>query len=911
MPGKNATAIIQHNIGNNQPPANTEDCFAQPQRQRRDVKEAHLSDYLDILLRRKWIIISFFILIVGAVTAATFYMTPQYEATAQILLGGKPTPMNPLGDGSERVPERNLNYKTQVNLLSNRSLARKVIKDLELENIYALEVDADTLWPNTSAKISEDPVSQIPDLPVDENQAYEFNAKVLDWYLRHLTVTPVRDSSLVNVSFRGPNKELITRIVNKHAQAAIQSAVYRHQSQAKDALDWLKAQIESQRMEVQTAERAIYNFKKKNNALSLENSQIINSQEIRELSSALTRAKSERITKQTVYLQLKNIVRNQKDVMSIPEISNDSVIENLRNQLVDLNSRQMEMGTKYGPKHPKMMELANRIKQVKREIQVEANRFKNTIKAELDRATAIERSITRTLKKQKEIAMSLGERTIEYEVLRQQAESSHDIYNFLLKQSEEIKLATAISSSNMRIVDKAEMPVIAVSPKKKLNILTAIFLSLFTGTGLAFFLEYLDNTVKTPMDVAIQLDLPVLGMIPYQKVMLNKDHNIALLEENKKDIDKEVIINPLYHIFNRLPAELRKPAEGLFGRALVVESVTMGEGKSTVVAQIAANLTDAGLRVLLMDCDFQRPKLDKLFNVSNGGGLGKSIDRIMSHNLTAGALDKYSVDDLFFLISLKKKSGHLLVKNEDQTFIAHFQNGLLIHLQNANSPENNRIGTMLLNGGFITKDQLNDALRRHKRTGQPLGYILVNAGYIGRDKLRGPLRLQIEEYIQKIFSWKKGNFTFKPGIIQIYENEKIFFEEDYRPLISNLGRIESSKFIEKELFSHIKSLSKENLYLLPAGSSYKLIGSLNQVLMKKIFEKLKQHFDVLLIDTPPLDAASGIESIFPLADAMVLVIKAGHLSVKVLNGAINHLPQDKIIGTILNQAKINTQPYYY
>jgi capsular polysaccharide biosynthesis protein/septum formation inhibitor-activating ATPase MinD len=634
---------------------------------------------------------------------------------------------------------------------------------------------------------------------------------------------------------------------------------------------------------------------------------------MQELNSTLAEAKSERITKQAIYLQLKEITKHHKDTMLIPEISNYSIIQNLRNQLVDLKSRQIEMGTKYGAKHPKIIELNNAINQIKNEIARESERLEKSIKAELERATAIENSITRSLNKQKQIAMSLGERAIEYEVLKQQAESSQDIYNFLLKQSEQLGLSSAISSSNMRIVDPAEVPIDPVSPKKFLNIVLAVFLSLFTGTGLAFFLEYLDNTVKTPVDVALKLDLPVLGMIPFQKALHQKNNDVALIEDMHDQGGKASTSSPIYHISNRLPAELRMPAESLSGRVLIVESVTMGEGKSTVVSRIASNLTDAGLRVLLVDCDFQRPALGKIFKIStNGGGLGKSIDRIMSHHLNSGSLNDYSVDDLFFLIALKKQSGHLMVKNEDQALIiAHFQNGVLIHIQNQNSPEDNRIGNMLLKGGFITKDQLNDALSRHQRTGQPLGYILVNAGYIGRDKLRGPLRLQIEEYIQKVFSWKNGKFTFKPGLVSIYENEKIFFEEDYAPLINNLGRTESSKFIEKELLSQITGLKKENLYLLPAGTSYKLIGSLNQVLMKKIFEKLKQRFDVILVDTPPLDAASGIESIFHLSDGIVLVVKAGHLSVKILNGAINHLPQDKIIGTVLNQAKIDAQPYYY
>lgn len=913
MAGKIATAITKYHAENNHASRHQKENITRPADSRSINIEAHLSDYLEIIKRRKWFVISLVVMIVGTITAVSFILTPQYEATAQILLGGQPTLMNPLGDGPQRMPERNLYFQTQVNLLSSRALACRVIDELNLEKRHTTESDSQSTRSNANIKLSDDAYRPKTDTTSDQDLEYALKSKELNWYLRHLSVTPIPDSSLVNVSFTGPDPELIARIVNKHAQVAIENSVQQHQDQAKNALDWLKDQIAEQKKEVELSQRAIYEFKKKNNALSLEDSQIIFSQEMQELNSALAKAKSDRIAKQATFLQLKDIIQNHQDAMLMPEISNYSVIQNLRNELMDLKSQQIEMSTKFGPKHPKMIELNNGINQIKNEITRESERLKNAIKADLERAASIENSIIQSLNRQKQVAMSLGERAIEYEVLKQQAESSQDIYDFLLKQSEQLGLSSAISSSNMRIVDHAEVPIDPVSPKIFLNIVLAIFLSLFSGTGLAFFLEYLDNTVKTPVDVTVKLNLPVLGMIPFHKALQQKNSDIALLKDMHHRDGKDSTSSPIYHISNRLPAELRIPAEGLSGRILIAESVTMGEGKSTVVSKIASNLTDAGLRVLLVDCDFQRPVLGKLFKISkNGGGLGKSIDRIMSHHLTSGSLNDYSVDDLFFLIALKKQSGHLMVRNEDQNLIVvHFQNGVLIHIQNQNSPEDNRIGTMLLKGGFITKEQLDDALSRHQRTGQPLGYILVNAGYIGRDKLRGPLRLQIEEYIQKVFSWKKGKFSFKPGLVSIYENEKIFFEENYAPLINNLGRTESSKFIEEAIFSQITGLTKENLYLLPAGTSYKLIGSLNQLLMKKIFEKLKQRFDVILIDTPPLDAASGIESIFHLADGIVLVIKAGHLSVKILNGAINHLPQDKIIGTVLNQAKIDPQPYYY
>lgn len=901
--------------------------------------ENHLSDYVEILKRHKWLILLVFVIIVGTVTTASFMATPQYQATSQLLLGGQPTPMNPLGETPQRIPEINLYLQTQVNLLRSRSLARTVIQELGLQERTSVTQPSRTLssfwglfdWSKKTgsgaqrhavrAESAEGdaslqnsaPTSSDPDLPAQPSlpkPKAKIDSSIIDWYLKNIQILPVRNSSLVEVTFSGPDAELITQIVNKHADAAIKNAIQQHQDQAMNALDWLKSQITEQKNEVESSQRAIYEFKKQHNALSLEDNQIIFSQELQELNSALTRARSERIAKQATYMQLQDILAKRQDILQMREISANPVIQNLRNQLVTLMSQKIEWGTRYGPKHPKMIELDSGINQLNQEIINEQQRLMKAIKTDLDHAAAVETSIAESLARQKEFAMSLGEQAIEHDVLKQQAASTQDIYEFLLKQSEELALSSAIKSGNMHIVDYAEAPSEPVSPNLKMNILLAVFLSLFAGAGLAFFLEYLDNSVKTPMDVAVRLGLPVLGMIPFHKALQDKNGTNPLLEP-PSNVNRESLPPSIYHISNRLPDELRSPSDGLFGRVLIVESVTMNEGKTTVITRMASNLTEAGLRVLLVDCDFQRPSLDKLLGVSNGGGLGKAIDRIMSRTLTSGSLANYSMDDLFFMISLKKLNGRLIVNNEDQTLVAFFQNGVLIHIQNMNSPENNRIGTMLLNGGFITIAQLNDALQRHKRTGQPLGYILVNAGYLGREKLRGPLRLQIEEYLQKMFSWKRGEFLFKPGMVQLYENERIFFEEDYSPMITNLGRIEHSKFIEKELFSHIINLKKENLFLLPAGTSYKLIGSLNHALMKKVFEKLKQHFDVLLVDTPPLDAASGIESIFPLADGIVVVVKAGHLSVKILSGALSHLPQDKIIGTVLNQVKSNPHSNYY
>ncbi len=858
--------------------------------------QAHLSDYLTILKRRKWFILLFWFLVMGLAAFYLFNQKQIYRATALIMIERKPSPANPLGE-TETRPGSFVNpyYTTEVNLLSHRALIQAVIQDLELDKYYISQLDEplDDNVSTTAASDSADPLK----------------AKVIAWYLKNLETEPVPESNLVNISFTGPDPGIITQVVNTHAQKAIENTVQLHQQRAKTALDWLKGQVDKQKKEVEATQREIYEFKKNNDLMITESRENIFSQEFTELNSALIKAKADHIARQAAYLQLDKVSNENLDTFLLPEISNDPAIQSLKSQLSELKSRQIEMSSKYGPKHPKMIELNSGINQVKEEINSEIARLRKTIKAESDRAASIEDLVTRQLEQKKKMALSLGEKVIEHDVLEQQAASARDIYNFLLKQAQEISLASVMSSSNIRVIDPAETPMRPVQPQVLIGLFIAACLGLFTGTGLAFFLEYMDNTLKTPTDVTARLGMPVLATIPYYKAMKKKNYQITYNEESKKR-KKELIADPLSHISSRLPAELPLSGENYHGRVIAVESVTMGEGKTMVVAKIASNLTDAGLRVLLLDTDFQRSTIKKMFAIRNGSGLESTINKIQSLQIGGGNLKDFSIDDLFFLILLKRLNGQLIVRNDDQIISAYFQNGQLLHIQNNNNPNANRIGTMLLKGNFISKDQLRNALQRHSRTGQPIGYILVNSGFISRENLRGPLRLQMEEHIQKIFSWKSGQFAFKPELMRIYENERIFFGEDYSELINNLGRTEGSKIVEKMIFNDIVSTKNENLYVLPSNSSTKKpISRVNRSLLKRLLEIVKQRFDVVLIDTPPLDSQMGVESIFTFVDGVIVVISAGNLSYRIINNAIKTLPQDKIIGAVLN--KVKTKPNHY
>ncbi len=877
--------------------------------------QVHLSDYISILKRRKWVVIFFFLIIVGSTALFSFMSEPVYEATAQVLIEKDSRPVINLGDTTV-IPRMGPEYyQTQYNILMSRSLAKEVIDRLSLWSV--LQQQQQSRSPGVLSNIATfiggllgKNTSEAGNITTGPSEEAQKNL-IIDWYLRHLRITPVRGSQLIKIGFQSSSPELSAQVANAHAEAYIQRGIENQHATYNQALQWLRNELRQQKAKLKASRNAIHNYKKQNNILTIRERDDIVSQKLVELNSALTKAKADRIAKEAVYNQLKNFSIKDESIFSLPEVSNDPVIQNLRNQLITLKAKRFEMATRYGPKHPRMKEISHGISQLEQELKKEVKRLSRTIKASLDRAIALERSIQRDLEAQKQVVLKLNEKNITNEVLQREAEVNQNLYDILLRQYSEISLKNAMKSSKIQVVDRAEVPLIPVKPRIFLNILLSIVLSMFMGPGFAFFFEYMDKTVKTPDDVYQRLGMPVLGLLPYKRSLkINRTKALAWDEPEKQ-------LNGGYNsddISSSLVTNLHLTNHQLQGKTLFVESAGADEGKSTVLAKAAINLATGGLRVLMIDADHEKSSLPEMFGLKQDSrGLLDIMNDVMGKQPKEGTLRDFSIDDLFFLVEINKLSGRLTVRSESQEMTVLFSNGRLIHIQSKDTPLANRLGNMLLKGGFITEGQLKVALERNNRTGQPLGYILINSGYITPEKLRGPLKLQMEEHLQKLFSWKQGTFVFQLGDVQTYDDERLYFYEDYTPIIQRLGRLGGSRFIEGSLFSGIATLNSK-LHLMPSGRRDKaLAGTAYLMLLDKFLDILKRRFDIILVDLPPVLEMPAVASLSTLADGVVFVVKAGHLSVKAINKATSTLRDAhvNIIGAILNQVKIGKDYYYY
>ncbi|RPJ78649.1 MAG: polysaccharide biosynthesis tyrosine autokinase, partial [Deltaproteobacteria bacterium] len=209
--------------------------------------------------------------------------------------------------------------------------------------------------------------------------------------------------------------------------------------------------------------------------------------------------------------------------------------------------------------------------------------------------------------------------------------------NALVTKIKEQRITEKIQPVNVWVIDAAETPEYPAKPRKKLNILLGIFFGIFGGIGLAFFIEYLDNTIKSSEDVEENLHIPVLGVIPFSKIKNQRIENVvvdepaSLITENYRALRTSVML-----------CSAEKPPQ-----TILVTSMASGEGKTTTAANLAFTIAKTGKNVLLVDGDLRRPRLHKVFNLENTSGLSTFLSGVSSGDI----LQKSSVGNLSIMTS--------------------------------------------------------------------------------------------------------------------------------------------------------------------------------------------------------------------------------------------------------------------
>ena len=589
-------------------------------------REAHLLDYWNVIVRRRWVLYLTTVVIATCATIATFMQRPVYRATVQLQIEQSTPKFLPFQDVASAVNEPGADfYQTQYRIIQSRNIARRVIEALDLAHTPQFVGDA-AAGPSKRARAGARP---------EESDAW-----VVDLFLGSLSVTPIRNSRLVSVSFDSPDADLAARVANAAADAYITFTLDTGYTTSESATSSMGQQIKDLQDDIARSMRALQEYARDHQLVFLNDQQNSAEQDLTALRAEYGRAQMERIAKEANYRSLKNA-----DPGSIREVGANPVIADLRSAAANLEKDYAERSDKFKPDWPAMIDLRSRLEAARRQLESEtlriAGRVIATAEVEYHGIMQQEAGLKAALDRMTAQVQGLNLDAITYYSLKTDLESKKKNLQTILEREGQTGISAKLNDramSNIRVVDRAEVPRVPFKPRRKLSMLFGLACGLALGTALAFFLEYMDNSIKTPEDVERHLHLPTLAVVPGLTQILPGRYyggRHAVPDGPAPPIEMVTHAAPKSHVaeaYRELRTSLLFSSADAPPAKIMITSCQSGEGKTVTSINLAVSLTQLGRRVLLVDADLRKPRIHKALGVPGGRGLSN----VLSGNDDAG-----------------------------------------------------------------------------------------------------------------------------------------------------------------------------------------------------------------------------------------------------------------------------------
>jgi len=609
------------------------------------IKDIDFMDYWRLVVRRKWIALTF----AGAVVLLTgifsFLATPLYKSTATLLIEEESSRILSAAEtfsNEPRVVQDLRSYNTQLMLFSSKALAERVSRKLNLlvRPEFGVGKKQRTSLLSKLGQIitfrwihppkNQDMARSGLSMPLDPY------SEIVDSLLKRIEIKPIRETNLVKVSVTLPSAALAMDIVNSLVEEFINFSIEKRYSTTRQASDFLTESIANLRNEIEARERELQRYGQEQDISFLSENESTALSTFTELNDAYNQAMLERINAEAEYRALRNF---QGD--SVSQYVSDPTIQQLKAEYTRARAEYEEKGKQLKPDHPEMGRIKARLDSLMEEINKAADSAEGRYRAAVKKET----SIKATLDIQRADVTTMKNNAILYNSIKSEVDSRRRLLNTLLERQGEAQLSAqlkGLSASNISIIDPAELPQKPVSPKKKLNLLMALLVGLFGGAGLCFLFDYLDDTIKGPDEVEKLAGLPSLGVIPllppeglqkdrgyntYYKRRYSYGPENPSGEQTLPEVKEIELIN---HLFPDLPlsedyrtirtsfllSHAEKPP-----RSIVCTSALTQEGKTATVVNLAISFAQLQKKVLLVEADLRKPRLHRIFRARNLTGL--------------------------------------------------------------------------------------------------------------------------------------------------------------------------------------------------------------------------------------------------------------------------------------------------
>ena len=590
-----------------------------------DEKLFQANDYQEevIDLRKCWNVVrqhrlSIVFLTLLAVIVATlvaFSIEPTYRSTVSMLIeteSPKVVSIEEVYSGNRQSAEF---LNTQFEVLKSQSLARRVIDALELtvHPYFVVAEDDDFSLSSTLLKALPDALTAwFEPYSVDsDNGRQEFNPQELK--LRSLvsklsammSVSPVRNTQMVNISFEAKDNRLAALLANSFARIYIEYQMATRLDMTSDANSWLSQRLSTIREKLRASETALQAFKEKEKLIEAGGVTGLISKQLEKLNQDLIAARSTLSSLEAAHRQIKQVRSDDyQDYFSIPVVLRDDLVSQLIKDQSRADQVLKSLGQRYGHKHPKIISAKASLEAVNFALEQHVLSVVKGIERQYQLALSSEASTQKMLVDTQQDLHKTNRKEHQLRILEREVAANRQLYDLFLNRIKETTESTNINQTPARVIDDARPSFVPIKPRKRLIVIIAGFLGLGFGILMAFIFELLDNTMKSVADVEERVGLPMLGALP--KIPGNSENlwkmvlfdNRSSYAEGIRSIRTGVVLS-----------RLDQPH-----KTIMVASSMPGEGKTTISANIAIGLSEMS-KVLLIDADIRKPSVGRLFGL--------------------------------------------------------------------------------------------------------------------------------------------------------------------------------------------------------------------------------------------------------------------------------------------------------
>ncbi|MBA3511194.1 polysaccharide biosynthesis tyrosine autokinase [Sphingomonas sp.] len=567
-------------------------------------EESTLRHYWRILYKRRYLVLALTALGLAAGIFISMMTRPEYAGTVMVQVAREEAKVLNIegveqdGGGTRFDAEF---YQTQYALLKSRSLSELVVRDLGLADNPLFLADFD-----------ETKVDQVRALP--RAQRFAMATKAVN---KNTMVTPIRLSSIINVTYNSPNPQMAATIANAIARHFVESNLTRRYEAAAYARQFLQTRLNQVRARLEESERKAVQYAQQQGLIKIRtgqgeaaSEQSILANDLASLSDQLALARAQRAQAEAQY-------RAGTGGNIAAQSLGNVTLTDLRRERAELLGQLSKLESDFGPEYPTVVALRSQISELERQMAREEGRVSSSVTQDLGgryrQALATERSIQARVDGLKSQLLGEQGRSIQFNIIQRDVDTNRALYDALLQRFKEVGIAGGIGTNNISIVDKALPPARPFKPNLPLNLAVGLILGLLLGAAAAVVLENMEDAALQPGDVHRKLGVPLLGVTPRQTGEVDV---LATLREPK---------SPLAEAYFSILTSLQFSTPHGTPKSIMFTSAQAQEGKSTSSLALALSLVSVGARVLLIDADMRNPSIHKIFGKSLGAGLSNLL----------------------------------------------------------------------------------------------------------------------------------------------------------------------------------------------------------------------------------------------------------------------------------------------